>query len=220
MSAPDARNSLQGCLCLVTDRSFVPPERFLDTVAQAIEGGASMVQLRDKGGRSDRVVYEEGLTLRALCRVRGIPFVVNDRLDLAMALEADGAHLGQGDLPASLARRIWKKDALIGVSASSVEQALRGQGEGADYIGAGAVFATTTKGDARYTGLDGLADIVAALSLPVIAIGGIGPENAERVSATGCAGLAVVQAIWKAEDPRAAAAGLARAIRAARATKE
>lgn len=210
---PGPESGLAGCLCLVTDPSFIPRERFLDTVALAIEGGAGMVQLRDKAGRSDRDVYRDGLALRDLCRGRGVPLVVNDRLDLAMALDADGVHLGRGDLPASVARRLWKPGALYGASASSVEEALAGIAEGADYLGAGAVFATATKGDARTAGLEALAAIVAASRLPVLAIGGIGTDNADRVMASGCAGLAVVSAVWGASDPRAAATALARAAR-------
>jgi thiamine-phosphate pyrophosphorylase len=213
MSAPRAARGLDPCLCLVTDRSFVPDARFLDTVAAAIEGGATMVQLRDKGGKSDRAVYEEGLLLRALCAERGVPFLVDDRLDLAMALEADGIHLGQDDLPLSAARRLWRASAIYGVSASSIGEALAAEREGADYVGVGAVFPTATKGDARCTGLSGLRDIVGAVGIPVMAIGGIGIGNAAGVMASGCAALAVISAIWSSEDPRRAAEALARVVR-------
>jgi thiamine-phosphate pyrophosphorylase len=213
MSALKAEGAFDPRLCLVTDRSFVPEARFLDTVAAAIEGGATMVQLRDKGGRSDRAVYEDGLELRALCAERGVPFIVNDRLDLAMALEADGLHLGQGDLPLGAARRLWRADAIYGVSAASIEEALEAERSGADYIGAGAIFPTATKEDARCSGLACLREIVDMVGIPVIAIGGIGIENAAQVMASGCAGLAVVSSVWAADDPRAAAEALARMVK-------
>ena len=219
MSGSDFRGRLDACLCLVTDRSFVPEARFLDTVAAAIEGGATIVQLRDKGGRSDRAVYEEGRRLRALCAERGVPFIVDDRLDLAMALDADGVHLGQDDLPLSVARGLWKADAIYGASASSIEEALAAEREGADYVGVGAVFPTATKSDARCTGLAGLGEIVGAVGIPVMAIGGIGIGNAAEVMASGCAGLAVVSAIWAAGDPRAAAKDLARMVRSGRCSR-
>lgn len=106
MSGPEFAPRLSGSLCLVTDRSFVGPDRFLEVVAAAIDGGAGIVQLRDKGGRSDREIYEDGRRLRSLCAARGALSIVDDRLDLAMALEADGLHLGQTDLPLAAAREL------------------------------------------------------------------------------------------------------------------
>jgi len=201
------RQSLR--LCLVTDRGLVPKERFLETIDEAISGGVTMVQLRDKGpGRSTREVYEDGLALRALCAARGVPLVVNDRLDLALALKADGLHLGQGDLPAARARELWPRGAMLGISASNVAEAIAAGRDGADYIGVGAVFPTASKGDAELSGLAELGRIVAAVSIPVVAIGGITVGNARRVMATGCDGIAVISAIWAAPDPRAAAARL------------
>jgi thiamine-phosphate pyrophosphorylase len=213
MSVLEREGLFEASLCLVTDRGFVPEKRFLEVVDAVIEGGATMVQLRDKGGRCDREVYEDGLSLRGLCRTRGVPFVVNDRLDLAMALEADGVHLGQGDLPLAAARRLWRRGAIFGVSASSVEEALAAEREGADYVGAGAVFSTATKADARCLGLVGLAEIARLARIPVIAIGGIGIANAAATMASGCAGIAVVSALWSAEDPAAAARELSRIVR-------
>lgn len=197
-------------LCLVTDRSFVPDDCFLDLVDAAISGGATMVQLRDKApGRSSRAVYEDGLRLRALCAARGVAFVVNDRPDLALALDADGLHLGRDDLPLSAARRIWPAGGFVGVSASTAAEAAEAERDGADYVGFGAVFASGTKPEAGESGLAELERAVRAVAVPVVAIGGIGPANAASVLATGCAGLAVVSAVWAAPDPRAAAAALA-----------
>jgi thiamine-phosphate pyrophosphorylase len=211
-----SRSDIYGTLCLVTDRSFSPPDRFLDIVDAAIAGGATMVQLRDKEpSRSTREVYEDGRSLHALCSERKVPLIVNDRLDLAMALEADGVHLGQGDLPVAVARRLWPEGAIFGVSASTLAEAVDAEREGGDYIGFGAVFPTATKREARDGGLEELARVVSACALPVLAIGGISVAGVPRVMASGCAGIAVISAVWNSPDPRGASAALASAVSAA-----
>lgn len=203
------------CLCLVTDRGFRPRGEFYATVAAAVENGATMVQLREKRGGpdalGDREVYEMGLELRRITRERGAILVVNDRLDLAMAIDADGVHLGQGDLPLAAAKRIWGPGRLYGLSASSLGQAAVALADGPDYLGVGAVYPTGTKLDATLSGLAVLAEVCASVDLPVLAIGGIGPANAAPVMAAGARGLAVVSAVWGAADPGAACAELARA---------
>lgn len=207
---------LRGTLCLVTDRSFAPPERFLEIVDLAIDGGVNMVQLRDKeGDRSTRRIYEDGLRLRALCAARRVPLIVNDRLDLAMALGADGVHLGRSDLPVPVARRLWPGGGIFGASAAALAEAREAVLGGADYVGFGAVYSTATKPEAGEYGLDALELVSRSLPVPVIAIGGIGIDRAAEVMERGCAGIAVVSAVWGSPDPRAAAAALAAAVRAA-----
>lgn len=209
---------LRGTLCMVTDRTWGRPEDYFATIEAAIDGGATMVQLREKlpGGAAavpDRRFYEEGLVLRDLCRRRGVLFVVDDRLDLAMALDADGLHVGQTDLPVAVARRLWPAPGKIfGVSAVTFEDALRAREDGADYLGTGAAFATATKPEAEASGPEEIERMAKASGLPVIAIGGIGPAQVPPVMAAGCAGIAVVSAVWKSPDPRAAAAELKRLV--------
>lgn len=208
--------TLSGTLCLVTDRSFTPAERFLEVVDQSISGGATMVQLRDKEpSRSSREIYEDGLHLRAFCAERKVLFIVNDRLDLAMALDADGVHLGQSDLPVAVARRLWPSGALFGVSAANLSEAAAAAADGADYIGFGAVYSTVTKPEAGESGLEELSRVVRGVTLPVLAIGGIGITEASEVMKRKCAGIAVISAIWKHPDPKAATAALAASVIAA-----
>ena len=215
MSKPD----LRGCLCLVTDRGFRPAGEFLSTIEQAIDNGVNMVQYREKsdqpgqGAISDRDSYRLGCQLRELTRRKGVWLVVNDRLDLAMAIDADGVHLGQNDLPVAVARKLWDRHRIFGLSIATIAEARQGLIDQADYLGVGAVFPTGTKLDAPAAGLKVLSGIVAETALPVIAIGGISLQNARQVMATGCAGIAVVSAIWGAADPGAAAEALAAALR-------
>jgi thiamine-phosphate pyrophosphorylase len=197
-------------LYLVTDSALSLGRRTLDIVEAAIAGGATIVQYREKSS-STRAMVEEAGALAALCRARGVPFIVNDRLDLALAVDADGLHVGQDDLPPALARGLLGRGKLLGVSVGSVEEALRAKAEGADYLGASPIFATPTKSDApRPMGLEGLRELAAAMDLPIVAIGGINASNAEAVIEAGASGLAVVSAIVSMPDPE----GAARALRA------
>ncbi len=191
----------------------------LDVVRAALAGGADAVQLRDKevGGAE---LYR--LALEALELVRGSGggrlFLVNDRVDVALAAGADGVHLGQEDLPASAARRILGAGAVLGVSASSVEEALAAEREGADYLGVGPVFPTPSKPDAGGPlGLEGLRAIRNAVGLPLVAIGGINEDNLEEVFAAGADGIAVISAVTSARDMEEAVRRLRRAVDACRA---
>lgn len=206
-------------LCLVTERLAVAPGHFMEVIEEACTGGVNMLQLREKEapppygrGLSNRELYELACSLRAFCAARKVSFIVNDRLDLAMACDADGVHLGQTDLPVQVARKLWRPDRQYGVSASSVAEALQAERDGADLIGMGAVFYTATKPEAGDTGIQALASVVDAVQLPVVGIGGINSANASQVMATGCAGLAVVSCVWKAPSPRDEAAALAKAV--------
>lgn len=180
----------------------------------ALEGGATLVQLRAPEWHK-RAWFDLARDLAPLARAHGVPFVVNDHVDVALAAGADGVHIGQRDLPADIARRLLGPDALIGLSVSNLEETAEADALAGivDYLGAGPVYATPTKTDASAPcGIDGLAVIRAATRLPTVAIGGIQAHNAAEVMRAKPAGLAVVSAICKAPDPREAAASLAATI--------
>lgn len=202
-------------LYVVTDRALARGRSELEVVRQALAGGATAIQLRGKDW-SGRELYRVGRELRQATREAGALLLVNDRLDVALAVEADGVHLGQEDLPAAEARRLGGPGFLIGVTAETVEQGVAAEAEGADYLGTRAVFPTSTKAYREPMGVAALAQLVRAVSIPVVAIGGIKAKNARQVLATGVAGLAVVSAVVAAEDVRAAAAQLAGLIEAER----
>ncbi len=187
------------------------------TVAEAaLRGGVTVLQLREKA-RPVSERYRIGLRLRELTRRYGVPLIVNDRVDLARALEADGVHVGPEDLPPALVRRLLGPEGILGVSGDTLEEVAAAEAAGATYLGVGTVYPTRTKADAgEAIGPEGIARIVAATSLPVVAIGGITAENLAPVVAAGAAGVAVVSAICAADDPEAAARRLREAIETAR----
>ncbi len=198
-------------LYLVTDSGLSRGRPQVEVVEAALRGGVTVVQYREKSAPTRRMV-EEARELRQLCRAAGVPFVVNDRVDVALAVDADGVHVGQDDMPAALARRLIGKGRILGVSACSVEEARRAEADGADYIGASPIFATPTKPDApEAMGIEGLRALVRAVGIPVVAIGGVNAENAAEIIAAGASGVAVVSAIVAADDVQEAA----RAIRTA-----
>ena len=199
-------------LYLVTDRTLSLGRSTVEVVRAAIRGGVSCVQLREKGC-STREFMDEARLLKTLLAGTGVPLFINDRLDVALAVGADGVHLGQNDLAIADARRLVGNRMIIGISAESVADAIRAEAEGADYIGASPVFTTPTKTDtAPPLGLDGLRAIRRAVQLPLVAIGGINADNAAAVLRAGADGLAVVSAIVSAPCPRTAAAGLRQRI--------
>ncbi|MCL6613364.1 MAG: thiamine phosphate synthase [Firmicutes bacterium] len=202
-------------LYVVTDRGLAGGRPLVEVVRQALEGGARIVQLREKT-LPTREMVELAAALKELARDYGARFIINDRVDVALAVDADGVHLGQEDMPARVARRLIGPHKILGVSVASVEEALRAREEGADYLGAGAVFPTATKGEASVIGLAGLRAICTAVDLPVVAIGGIDREKVAEVIAAGAAGIAVVSAVMAAPDPAAAAREILLAVEAAR----
>ena len=208
-SADDIRRSM--LLYAVTDRAWLRGRELADLVREAIAGGATFVQLREKG-----CSHEErcGLARRILpvCREHGVPFVVDDDVACALEVGADGVHVGQSDTACAAARAMLGPDAVVGVSAQTPEQARAAAEAGADYLGVGAAFPTSTKADAEFTGVDGLARVCAATDLPVVAIGGITAANAGELASTGACGVAVVSAIFAAADPAAAARELRAAV--------
>ena len=201
---------------VITDRAAAGDRSILEVVRAAIEGGATVVQLREKEGTT-REMIEMGQALHAITGPADVPLIVNDRLDVALAIEAEGVHVGLDDMPLPLARRLLGPSCLVGYSPNTVEAALRGQKEGADYLGVGDVFGTPTKPDAGPPiGVEGLAAIAEAASIPVVAIGGITIGNAAAAVRAGAAGVAVISAVIAAADPAEAARRLRRAVAAGR----
>jgi thiamine-phosphate pyrophosphorylase len=197
---------------VLTDRHAAGERALIDVVRAAVRGGATVVQLRDKGS-STRDTIELGRALIAIARPAGVPLIVNDRADVALAIDADGVHVGQEDMPAPLARQIIGPERILGVSAGTIEEARQAEGEGADYLGVGDVYGTPTKADAGTPiGLSGLAEISRAVSIPVVAIGGITLANAAATIQAGAAGVAVISAVIGAPDPEQAARQLLKAI--------
>lgn len=206
------RKNIDYSLYLVTDRGLLAGKNLAETVEQAILGGVTLVQIREKAC-STLTFYQEALKVREITLKYNIPLIVNDRLDIALAVDADGLHIGQADLPLTIARKILGPDKIIGVSAANLAEALTAEAAGADYLGVGAVFPTTTKDDADSVGLAELKRIKGAVTIPVVAIGGIQSENIEKVKVSGADGVAVVSAIIAAADPCCAAKRLAEAFR-------
>lgn len=200
---------------LVTQASLSAGRTTDEIVADAIDGGAGVVQLREKN-RTAHERYELGQELRELTREAGVTFIINDRIDLAQAIDADGVHLGDDDLPVSVARDILGDDAVIGRSVSTVEDAREAAAAGADYLGVGAVYATGSKDDIddeEYAvGTDRVAAIAEAVDIPLVGIGGITTENAAEVVDAGADGVAVITEITTADDPAAAADALRHAV--------
>ncbi len=203
-------------LYVITDVKLSRGRSHLEVAREAIEGGASLIQFRDKE-MTTRQLVETARKIKELTDEADIPLIINDRLDVALAVDADGVHVGQDDMPAALARQLIGPHKILGVSASTVEEALQAEKDGADYVSASPVFTTPTKLDAPPpTGLEGLKAIVQAVNLPVIAIGGINEENAAEVIACGADGVAVISAVVSAPDIAAAARRLRETVEAAR----
>lgn len=202
---------------VITDSCLSAGRSTLDVVAQALAGGATCIQLREKDFTTEQLYYTAE-RLRELTRQKGVTFIVNDRLDVAMAVEADGVHLGREDLPLTVALRIMPSWMMLGATARNPEQAMQFQQAGAAYLGVGAVFATTTKGNTgKPIGLHGLKEVTQRVKIPVVGIGGINARNAGEAIAAGAAGVAVVAAVVAAANITAAATELARSVALARA---
>lgn len=194
---------------LVTDDGCLQGRALIDCVREALEGGVTLVQYRAKTASSAEM-YAEALQLKALCDSFNVPLIINDRLDIAMAVGAAGVHLGQNDLPCAAARKILGEDYIIGVSAHNPAEAKAALQSGADYLGCGAVFGTATKADVQKLGTDGLAAICKAKGLPVVGIGGVTADNYREVRAAGADGAAIVSGILAQPDIRATVRAIAR----------
>jgi thiamine-phosphate pyrophosphorylase len=206
------------CLALVTDHRLCQTLSLEEAVAQAIEGGANLVQLREKDPDGRSLPAAELLALaeelRALTRGRAL-FLVNDRLDVALASAADGVHLPEQGLPVAAARRLAGEGFIVGRSVHSVAEAVRAQAEGADYVQVGSIFASRSHPDQPVAGLALLEAVAAAVTIPILAVGGIAAANVGEVMLAGAGGAAVISAILGAPSPREAARGLAQAMAAA-----
>ncbi len=198
-------------LYAITDRQWLRGARLSEHVKLAIEGGATMIQIRDKdilstdsdAGLKDE--YSEALEIKRICHEHKVPLIINDNVQFAIDIDADGVHLGQDDMNPAEARKLLGTDKIIGVTAKTVEQAKKAQADGADYLGSGAVFGSTTKLNAKPMTKELLREITEAVDIPVVAIGGINADNAATLKGTGIAGIAVVGAIFASEDIKAAA---------------
>lgn len=187
-------------LYLITDRSFLNGRSLKQCVEDAIKSGVTLVQVREKDV-STREFYEIAKEVKEITSKYNIPIIINDRIDIALAIDADGVHLGQSDMPIEFARKILGKNKIIGISANTLEEALEAQEAGADYVGLGAVFYTGTKKDIKEPmGLEGLKHIVDNINIPSVAIGGINHENAKSVISTGVNGLSVISCILGSDD--------------------
>ncbi|EEG72950.1 thiamine-phosphate diphosphorylase [[Clostridium] hylemonae DSM 15053] len=191
-------------LYAVTDRRWLKGSTLTAQVEEAIRGGATFIQLREKNLDEEQFL-REAREVQQLCRSFHVPFVVNDNVEIAAAIDADGVHVGQSDMEAGDVRARLGHDKIIGVSAQTVEQALLAQERGADYLGVGAVFSTGSKADAVEVSHDTLKEICRAVEIPVIAIGGIGRENVDMLAGSGICGVAVISAVFGAPDIRQAA---------------
>ena len=194
---------------LVTDDGCLQGRALIDCVREALEGGVTLVQYRAKTASSAEM-YAEALQLKALCDSFNVPLIINDRLDIAMAVGAAGVHLGQDDLPCAAARKLLGEDYIIGVSAHNPAEAKTALQSGADYLGCGAVFGTATKADVKKLGTEGLTAICREKGLPVVGIGGVTADNYREVRAAGADGAAIVSGILAQPDIRATVKAIAR----------
>ena len=194
-------------LYAVTDRHWLDKRSLKEVVKESLDGGVTFVQLREKTLEDDKFL-EEAKELKQLCKEYKVPFVINDNVDIAIAMDADGVHVGQSDMEAGNVREKLGPDKIIGVSAQTVEQAVLAEQRGADYLGVGAVFPTGSKDDAVEVSHETLKAICEAVSIPVIAIGGISVGNVKELAGSGIVGIAVISAIYAAEDIKKAAEDL------------
>ncbi len=194
-------------LYAVTDRAWTGKKSLEQQIEEAVKAGVTLVQLREKE-MTEAEFTEEARRVKALISRYGVPLIINDNVTVALASGADGVHVGQGDQDAAEVRRLLGKDKILGVTAKTVEQALRAQAQGADYLGSGAVFGSSTKKDARPMTMERLREITSAVSIPVVAIGGINQGNIMQLAGSGVAGAAVVSGIFGAEDIGAAVQSL------------
>ena len=203
--------SLDTTLYFITDSTSVPPERFLPTVEAACKGGATLIQLREKN-RSTREYMELATATHEITKRYGVPLIIDDRVDVALAVGAEGVHVGQTDMPVKIARQLMGADKIIGATTKTVPQALEAYEQGADYLGVGAIYPTTTKVVTILTSVDTLKAIVKAVPIKVNAIGGLNKDNIGVLKGSGIAGICVVSAIMKADDPERATRELKQAF--------
>lgn len=206
------KSNIDYTLYLVTDRSLMSTDTLEEAVEQAIAGGCTMIQLREKE-ESSRGFYRAALRIKAITDRYHVPLMINDRADIALAIDAYGVHVGQSDLPARVVRKMIGRGKLLGVSVSTMDEAVRAMEDGADYIGVGAMYPTSTKTDAVIVSMDELKRIRKAVPIPIVAIGGINQRTVPDFWGTGIDGLAVVSAVIAQKDIAGAARELIRIFR-------
>ena len=198
-------------LYFITDSTSVPTERFLPTVEAACKGGATLIQLREKN-KSTREYMELAKATHEITKRYGVPLIIDDRVDVALAIDAEGVHVGQTDMPVKIARQLMGPDKIVGATTKTVPQALEAYEQGADYLGVGAIYPTTTKVVTILTSVDTLKEIVKAVPIKVNAIGGLNKDNIDVLKGSGIAGICAVSAIMKAADPEKATRELKQAF--------
>ena len=193
------KNNIDYTLYLVTDRDVLKGRDLCEAVEKSIKGGVTLVQLREKD-ISSLDFYNLAVAVKKITDKYNVPLIINDRIDIALAVDAAGVHVGQSDIPAKVARRVIGDDKILGISAATLEEAKLAEAEGADYLGIGAVFPTDTKKDARSVSVELLDEIKKSLTVPVVGIGGINENNAELLKESKIDGIAVVSAILGKDD--------------------
>lgn len=192
---------------LCTDRELMSTQTLEEAVEEAIKGGATLIQLREKNC-SSKEFYETAVSIKKITEKYNVPLIINDRVDIALAVDAEGVHVGQSDLPAKVVRKIIGEDKIVGVSARSQELAMKAYEDGADYLGVGAMYATSTKKDAKVITKEELAKIRSSVPIPIVVIGGVNENNVSDFKGTGIDGVAVVSAIISKPDIEEAARNL------------
>ena len=199
-------------LYLVTDRTNKTDEEFLNIIEEAIKGGVTVVQIREKDADTLEF-YNISNKVKEICSKYNVPLIINDRIDIALAIDADGVHIGQSDMPIKIARKLIGNDKILGISAHNLKEATDAEENGADYLGVGAIFSTSTKKDANDVSIDTLKEITSNVDIPTVAIGGINLDNIEKLKDTHISGISVVSAIMNAENPKIASENLLRKIK-------
>ena len=191
-------------LYFITDSTSLSEEEFLRKTEMALQGGVTILQLREKD-KTTREYIALAEKVHALAKRHNVPLIIDDRVDVALAIDAEGVHVGQSDMPVDIARKLMGEDKIVGATAKTVEQALEAYNKGADYLGVGAIYPTTTKVVTVLTATDTLSDICKAVPIPVNAIGGLNTDNLDILKGIGISGICVVSAIMKADNPKTAA---------------
>ena len=199
-------------LYLVTDRTNKTDKEFLNIIEEAIKGGVTVVQIREKDADTLEF-YNISNKVKEICSKYNVPLIINDRIDIALAIDADGVHIGQSDMPIKIARKLIGNDKILGISAHNIQEAKEAEENGADYLGVGAIFSTSTKKDANDVSIDTLKEITSNVDIPTVAIGGINLDNVEKLKDTNISGISVVSAIMNAENPKIASENLLRKIK-------
>jgi len=206
------RSDVDYTLYLVTDRALMSTKTLEEAVQQAINGGCTMIQLREKEV-SSLEFYQTALSIKAITEKHQVPLIINDRVDIALAVGADGVHIGQNDLPAYVVRKLVGSGMLMGVSVSTVQEAIWAVKDGADYVGVGAMYPTDTKTDTKLVSMNELQRIRNAVSIPIVVIGGVNKKTVLDFAGTGIDGLAVISAVISQEDLTAASKDLIKLFR-------